>query len=133
MANECIPFFDPSDHVTVIAGSGGVTGKRFVTTVGPLAVGLGSAGGIATGVLPTLGQMCIGVASQDAAAGNAVMVYTGDQIVPVTAGAALTGGTPVMADATGAAIVWDGVIGHRITGFCVADTSSGADAPIKLP
>lgn len=132
MANECIPFYDPADHITVVAGSGGVTGKKFVTTVGPLAVGLGSAGGIATGVLPTLGQMCIGVASQDAAVGNAVMVYH-DGMVPVTCAANLTGGTPVMADATGAAIPWDTVIGHRITGFCMADTSSGADAPIMLP
>ncbi len=132
MANECVPFYDPADHVTVVAGTGGLSGKRFVATVGPLAVGLGLTGGIPTGVLPAVGQLPIGVAAQDAAAGNAVMVYH-DGMVPVVAGAALTGGTPVMADATGAAVPWDTVLAHRVAGLCVADTAIGVDAPIMLP
>jgi predicted RecA/RadA family phage recombinase len=131
MANECIPFWDPADHITVVAGAGGVTGKRFVTATGPLAVGLGTAGGVPSAVLPAANAAILGVAAQDAAAGNAVMVYC-EGIVPVVAGAALTGGTPVMTDATGAAIPWVAVVGNTKAGYCLADTANGADAPIKL-
>lgn len=131
MANECVPYWDPADHITCVAGSGGVTGKKFVKPTGPLAVGLGTAGGVPAVVLPAAGGPAIGVAAQDAAAGATVMIYT-EGIVPVTAGGTLTGGTFVQADATGAAVVWDGTLASAKLGVCVADAASAADAPILL-
>lgn len=131
MANECVPFWDPGDKITAVAGSGGVTGKKFVKPTGALAVGLGASGGVPSVVLPAAAGVAIGVASQDAAAGAYVMVFT-EGIVPVTAGGTLTGGTWVQADATGAAVVWDGTLASFKLGVCMADTTTGLDAMIKL-
>lgn len=132
MANELVPYFAPGDTLPAIAGSGGVTGKRFVAPTGALSVGLGTDGGFPT-VLPCgANAKPLGVAGFDAGTGAPVTVYT-DGVVPVKAGANLTAGQEVMSDGTGQAIVWDGVVGHRPHGVCVGDTSSGSDAPIALP
>jgi hypothetical protein len=129
MANECIPLW-PSDQITVLAGTGGVGGKRFVTNSGAPAVGLGTDGGVPTGVIPgTAGVSTIGVGAQDSAAGLAVGVFVRGE-VPVTTSATLTGGTKVMTDANGYAVPW--TTGNQVAGTCMGDTASGSDAPIRI-
>jgi predicted RecA/RadA family phage recombinase len=130
MANECIPYYAGAEMITVVAGTGGVNGKRFVTASGPLAVGSGIDGGVPTGIIPGAGAEVAGVASQDSAAGLAVGVFN-KGVVPVTTSAALTAGTRVMTDASGFAAVWSGT--NAVAGMCMADTASGSDAPIRLP
>ena len=134
MANECIPYFAGAEQDTVVAGTAGVNGKRFVVNVGPLAIGLGIDGGVPTGnVAAAAGVAVMGVGSQDSAAGLAVGVWT-HGVVPVTCSAAITGGTNVMTDATGQATPW--VTGatpeNQIAGVAIGDTALGADAPIRL-
>lgn len=130
MSNECIPYEAGFQQGTVVAGTGGIGGKRFVTTTGALAVGLGSDGGVPTGVIPgTAGVAVLGVGSQDSAAGLAVGVFTHGK-VPVTTSATLTAGTQVMTDASGYAIPW--TTGNQVAGFCVGSAASGADAEIRL-
>lgn len=129
MANECIPEW-PSTMITAVAGTGGVTGKKFVANSGALAVGLGTDGGVATVIIPAAsGNPVSGVAAQDTAATFAVGIFVRGT-VPVTAGATLTAGTQVMSDATGAAIPW--TTGHAVAGVCMGDTASAADAQILL-
>jgi predicted RecA/RadA family phage recombinase len=130
VSNECIPYYAGAKQITVVAGTGGIDGKRFVATSGGLAAGLGTDGGVPTGAtVATSGVPVLGVGAQDTAAGLAGGVWVEGE-VPVIAGAALTGGTAVMPDASGHAIAW--TTGNTIAGYCMADTASGADAPIKI-
>jgi hypothetical protein len=130
MANECIPYYAGAKQITVVAGTGGVGGKKFVTTSGPLAVGLGTDGGVPGGVIPgTIGLSTLGVGAQDSAAGLAVGVFH-HGVVPVTTSATVAGGQKVMTDASGFAIAW--TTGNHEAGTCLGDTASGADAPIQL-
>jgi hypothetical protein len=130
MSNECIPYYADAHMITVVAGTGGIGGKRFVTTSGPLAVGLGTDGGVPGGVIPaTAGVSVLGVGAQDGSAGLANGVFTAGT-VPVTTSAAVTGGTKVMTDANGYAVPW--TTGNQVAGTCIGDTTSGADAPIKI-
>jgi hypothetical protein len=129
MSNECIPLY-PSDQISALAGTGGVGGKRFVTDVGPLGIGLGTDGGVPVGIIPaTAGISTLGVGAQDSVAGLAVGVFVRGE-VPVTTSAALTAGTKVMTDAAGYAIAW--TTGNQVSGTCMADTASGSDAPIRI-
>jgi hypothetical protein len=130
MANECIPYYAGAKQQTFLAGTGGLGGKRFVTTSGPLSIGLGIDGGQPTGVIPgTAGESVVGVGAQDNAAGVAGGVWV-HGTVPVTTSAAVTGGTKVMTDASGYAVPW--TTGNQVAGTCIGDTASGSDAPIEL-
>lgn len=135
MANECIPYYAGAEQITVVAGAAGVNGKRFVTTTGPLALGMGIDGGTPTGnVAATAGETVLGVGAQDGAIGLAIGVFI-DGIVPVTTSAALTAGTVVMTDASGFATPWllaTAPAVNEIAGVCLGDTASGSDAPIKI-
>lgn len=85
------------------------------------------------GVQPAgAGDAIAGVAATDAPVNNpqGVLVWsTPGMITEVTAGTALTAGQQVQSDASGQAIVL--AAGVR-AGLCMADTASGALAPIKL-
>lgn len=130
MANECIPYYAGARMETFLAGTGGLGGKRFVTTSGALAVGLGTDGGVPTGIIPaTAGVSVAGVAAQDTTATLSGGVWV-HGTVPVTTSAAITGGTKVMTDASGYAVPW--TTGNQVAGTCIGDTASGADAPIEL-
>lgn len=129
MANECVPLVHDAVQFTVVAGTGGVGGKRFVTNSGALAVGLGADGGVPGGVIAGAGVAVMGVGAQDAAAGLAVGVFTRGT-VPVIAGGTLTAGTNVMSNSTGQAVPWTST--NQVAGYCMGDTASGADAPIVL-
>jgi hypothetical protein len=73
------------------------------------------------------------VSKYDAASGAKVGVIR-EGVVPITAGANITAGAQVMADATGQAItyVWAGAAVPVVVGICLADVLSGADAEIAL-
>lgn len=130
MANDVVPYFADAIQITAVAGTGGVTGMHFVTNSGPLAVGLGTDGGVPGVVIPAAaGAATMGVAAQDSAAGLAVGIFTRGT-VPVVAGATLTGGTNVMTNTAGAAVPW--TTGNQVAGYCVADAASGALAMITI-
>jgi hypothetical protein len=129
MANECIPYFAGAEQITAVAGAAGINGKRFVINSGPLAAGLGTDGGVPTGVVANAaGAAILGVGAQDTASGLAGGVWI-HGVVPVTTSAAIVAG-PVMTDANGFAIQWTSP--NVRAGYCTGDTASGADAPIRL-
>lgn len=80
------------------------------------------------------GAKAFGVVGWDVPIGAKVTVFK-KGVIGVTAGAALTAGTEVMADATGKAVAWaaatDPAVNHAV-GQVLADTASGDDAAIDL-
>lgn len=123
--NEAVPYWDQADTITCHAAAA-ITGKRFV--------GISAA---RTGGNPTVTHAAaagaqpsrVGVAAYDAPAGSKVTVYTGTQVVPVTAGAALTAGQSLTSSATGAAV--DAAAGP-VLGTAYDDAANGTDTPVKL-
>lgn len=93
MANECIPLFRPGADITALT-TGAVTGKTFVdiSATRDATTGLIK---VATAAASTTIR-AFGVAAYDAASGARVPVINGPgQIVPVTAGGAITAGADV--------------------------------------
>lgn len=89
MANECIPYYRPGQDVTALTTTA-VVGKTFVDWTTAWTTNLGSVGTAAAG-----GKVA-GVAAYDAPITSRVAVIRGKgQIVPVTAGAAITAGAEV--------------------------------------
>jgi hypothetical protein len=131
MANECIPYFHDYLMDTMVCGTGGLGGKRFVTNAGALAIGLGTDGGVPGAIIPgTAGVSTVGVAAQDTAAGLACGVYIRGTVPVIVGATAVVGGTKVMTDGTGNAIPW--TTGNQVAGTAVADTATGLDAMIKI-
>lgn len=102
---DVYPYFTPAETFTGRT-SEAVTGGRFLAITGPL---LGdAAGAIEGGGHPQVGHTAAvracGVAARDAVSGATVMIYGPGNIVPVEAGAAVTAGQQVEADADGNAI-----------------------------
>lgn len=130
MANDLIPFKEHADRVTCTA-SAAVTGKRFVSISGDR-----NANGTYTVAPSAAGGKAIGVAAYDAAAGVKVTVVTRDSgdIVPITAGGAITAGASIVSDGTGQAVVAAGAAGAVVHALGIAMTGAalGADAQIKL-
>lgn len=121
MANDAVPYWDPADTLTGYA-SAALTGKRFVRITGARTDGL------PTLAVPADGDRCVGVTSRDVALGGKVM-FAREGVWPVTAGAALTAGQEVQADATGKAIP---LAAGKSLGVVLDDVANGADAPIAL-
>jgi hypothetical protein len=124
--NDVVPFVFPADTYTAVATTS-VTGKRFVIPNGaPVDGNYGHA-------LAGAGTEAAGVSGMDAASGAKFTVFR-EGIQPVTAGANLTAGQPVMSDATGQAIpwVWAANGANRKLGLVMQDTASAAEAPILL-
>lgn len=122
--NECIPYFEDADRVTGHC-TATVRGKRFVVVSGNLqtdnniAVAEAGAGGAA-----------FAVSGYDGATGAKIPLISGNQIVPVTAGAALTAGQEVQSDATGRAIPL--AAGKSLGKVLTAQSTVDADAMIKI-
>lgn len=123
-ANECIPYFEDADRVTGHC-TATVRGKRFVAVSGNLQtdnnVAVAEAGS---------GVAAFGVAGYDGATGAKIPVITGNQIVPVLAGAALTAGQEVQSDAQGRAIPL--AAGKSLGKVLTAQSTVDADAMIKI-
>lgn len=119
--NTTVTYWEPGQAPTGRA-SGPVTGKRF---------GKVAPGGYSQNPAVTLcgaGQRPYGVLGNDAADGQAVLVYRSGAF-SVTAGAALAGGDEVQSDSEGKAVK---ATGSTAAGVCLADVPAGGDAPIHL-
>lgn len=126
MANECIPFYRGGDDLPCKAGVA-LTGKKFVA---PSAAMDPAAGTNLTVALPAAGGRVLGVAARTTPANAMVHVIAGrGQVVPVTAGAAITFNQEVQVDATGAAIP---LAAGVAVGVALAAAASGADCPVRL-
>lgn len=122
VANECIPFYEPGKRITFEA-TAAVTGKRFLGVSGARASGENVQAAHAGA-----GDPSIGVASFDVALGDLGTAISGG-VVPVTAGATVTAGEEVEADANGKAIP---LASGKALGLALDDAALNADAQIKL-
>jgi hypothetical protein len=120
--NAAVPFYSEGKEFTCHCGAA-VTGKRFVAVSGnqiderPVVSHAGA------------GAVVLGVSGYDAALGAGVTVYRKGNVMPVTAGAALTAGQQVQSDANGQAIpLASGVA----AGIALADAANGTEAKIAL-
>jgi predicted RecA/RadA family phage recombinase len=137
-ANECIPFYDDGDEVTVHAVNA-LTGKRFVRVTGRQTgyrAGTGvnanldtsGIGGNYLGDVPAGAEACLGVAQYDVAAGDKVTVMR-RKILPVTAGATVTVGSLVQVDSAGRVI---NLASGVAVGLCLVGATIGNDAEILV-
>ena len=96
--NECIPLFDPADHVTAHAMAA-VVGKRFVNIVdgiqGGIAISDATGGGNIVVGAAQPGAPNFGVSKYDADAAGKLGVIRGGAILPVNASAAIAAGLEV--------------------------------------
>ena len=133
MANDCIPFHEPGDKITVSAAAA-LTGKRCVAISANRQSGPGlsntSEGGNLVVNYPAAGAKIFGVLAHDVALNGKVAVFRGNgYIVPITCAANLTANQEVEVDASGRVIVK--AAGVAI-GYAVNAATSGNDAEIAL-
>lgn len=122
-ANTSKIYLAPGQRITCKAGAA-VTGSRFAKYAS------GGVGNKPNAVNSVAGDRAVGVAFADAASGADVLIVR-EGVVGVTAEAALTAGQPVKSGTGGrAAVATPGT--DFIVGYVVADTASGALAPIDL-
>lgn len=117
-----VPYYSGGDEFTCHV-SAQVYGKRFV-----------SISGAPTDERPTVtlaaaGSQALGVSAHDAATGEGVTVYRAPNVMPVTAGAALTAGALVETNAAGEAIP---LATGRPLGVCLNSPAALQDAKIAL-
>lgn len=127
MANDCAPFFDPGDSITCHV-SADVKGKTLVKITGQPVGGNPQVG-------PATAGTGWGVAARDAAAGSKVLVYRGSLVVPITAGANLSAGAFVTADANAELALADTsapATAVAVAGQLLADVADGADGIVAL-
>lgn len=121
--NNCTTFWDPAFRPTGKAIGAAITGSRFTKIVA------GGDGAMNPGVANTgANELVCGVAQRDVPQNAYVLINRGGAF-GVTAGAALTAGATVYSDATGRAVTGGSA---NPAGICLADTASGAIAPILL-
>lgn len=137
-ANECIPFMDDGDEVTVHAANA-LTGKRFAAITGRQSgkrAGTGinagldtnAAGGNYTADVPGAGVKAFGVVQYDVAAGDKVTLLK-RKILPVTCGATVTVGSEVEVDSVGRVI---NLATGKAVGLCLVGNTIGLDAEIQV-
>ena len=125
MANECIPLYQPGEHITAAVATA-VTGKTFVDISGAT---LNPATGALISVAPaTAAGKILGVAAFDAAVGAQVPVI-GEGVVPVTAGAAITAGAEVEVGTGGKAIT---LASGKAVGRALTTAANNADVYVRL-
>lgn len=125
--NPAVPYWDNAETVTARAGAA-ITGKRFVGISGPM-----------TEEQPTMTHAAAvgaraartGVSAYDAPAGGNVTVYSGTQVMPVTASVAIAAGDSIYAIADGRATNVAGTNPEPL-GVAYGDAAIGADCPVKL-
>lgn len=124
--NPAVPYWDEADTVTAHAGAA-ITGKRFVAISGAMTDGNPTMTHAAADAMAN--PAGVGVAAYDAPVGTKFTAYTGNQVMPVRAGAAITAGQTVESNAAGEAV--PSATG-AVLGVAYGDAALGADAPIKL-
>lgn len=138
MANDMVRTREPGQDISAEV-SAAVVGKTFVRISGARAFRFNVLATTATGNLykvatSTAGGAAFGVAKYDqATVGGKVGVARGG-IVAVTAGAAITAGQFIMADAAGKAVPWTSAASEANAklGYAVDDAANAADAEIAL-
>lgn len=120
---DSIPYWMPADQITCHANAA-ITGGRFVALAGAAVEGNPRVAPAGAGVA------VFGVAAQDAAVGEKVLVYTcPGSVQSVFAPAALAAGAVVQSDATGGAIVRGaGLAAGRV----VSDIAAGASGMVQF-
>ena len=132
MANDCIPFFEDDTRFTCKA-TGAIGGMHFVQLDGGRTSGPGLVADSATDKssvykvkqCATAGAKCFGVAAYDVAQNGLVTVIRRG-VVPILAGADITAGAAVKADASGHVIPQGG------TGDILGYAMSACDADVDL-
>jgi uncharacterized protein DUF2190 len=137
--NVVIPLFEPADDLTA-AVTAAVTAGKFVKNSGSLQGGplldlSGPTTPLVGGNLMQVaqcvaGDKAVGVSKWDApAVGDVVGLFTGNQVIPMTAGAAITAGVEVQSDANGNPIT---LAAGRPNGLAVSTAANAATVYIKL-
>lgn len=118
-------YLDPANAFPAVAGTGGVTGMKLVMA------GAGSVGNRPVLIANTAaGAAVVGVADKDAVAGASVGLLSRGCVEVRVGAAALTEGLPVMADATGAVVLW--TTGNHKVGTTFGAAAANATIPVKL-
>lgn len=138
MANDMVRTKEPGADVSCET-TAAVVGKTFVRISGARAFRFNVLATTATGNLykvatAVAGGLAFGVAKYDQATVGGKVGVARSGIVAVTAGAAITAGTEVMADAAGKAIPWVFAASNanKVLGMAVDDAANAADAEIAL-
>lgn len=142
--NAILPLFTPAQDVTA-ATTAAIGSGKFVKIGGNFQAGplldLSTPtspltkGNLMQVSLCGAGQKAFGVTKWDtAAADDVVGLFTGGQVVPMTAGAAITADNEVMSDASGNPIPWTSAASeaNKANGKAVSGASNGATVWIKL-
>jgi hypothetical protein len=135
-SNECIPYYDEGDELTVHAANA-LTGKRFARITGRQAgkrAGTGINAGLDTSGIggnyladvPVGAEKCHGVVQYDVAAGDKVTLLK-QKILPVTCGATVTTGSEVEVDSQGRVV---NLAAGKAVGQCLFGNTIGLDADI---
>jgi hypothetical protein len=142
--NQVIALFEPADDLTA-AVTGAIGAGKFVkiggnfqagpaldvsTPTGPL-----TGGNLMQVSLCGAGQKAFGVTKWETAAANEVVgLYTGNQVVPMTAGGTITAGNEVMANASGDPVAWTSAASeaNKPLGIAVSGAASSATVYVKL-
>jgi len=134
MANDCIPFYEPGDKITVSAAAA-LTGKRCVAISANRQSGPGlsdtSEGGNLVVNYPSAGAAIFGVLAHDVAQNGKVACFRGNGfIVPITVGAGnISAWAEVEVDGSGRVIAKSAGVA---IGRAVNAATSGNDAEIAL-
>jgi hypothetical protein len=137
--NPILPLFDDGDDLTA-AATAAITAGRFVKVSatlqgGPLLDVSSPTSPLTKGNLIQVaqcvaGDKALGVAKWDAPnADDVVGLFTGNQVVPMIAGATVTAGNEVQSDAAGKPIP---LASGKANGIAISDAGSGVTVYIKL-
>lgn len=142
--NPVIALFEPADDLTA-AVTAAVTSGKFVKIGGafqggPLLDVSTPTGPITKGNLMQVtqcvaGEKAIGVTKWDTvAADDVVGLFSGGQIVPMTAGGTITAGNKVMSDASGNPVAWTSAASeaNNANGVAVSSATNGTVVYVKL-
>jgi hypothetical protein len=134
--NAILPLFTPADDVTC-AASAAIGAGKFVKISADmqaspiLVVGTPlTKGNLMVVALCVAGDKAFGVSKWDASGADEVLgVFTGNQIVPMTAGGTVTAGQEVQSDASGNVIT---LAAGKANGIAVSSATNGNTVYVKL-
>jgi hypothetical protein len=139
--NAILPLFTPADDVTC-AASAAIGAGKFVKISADmqaspiLAVGTPLVKGNLMVVAQCVaGDKAFGVSKWDASGADEVLgVFSGGQVVPMTAGGSITAGNKVMSDASGNPVAWTSAASeaNNANGIAVSTATNGNTVYVKL-
>lgn len=134
LKNECIPFYEPAQALTVHCESA-VTGKRFLKISGDKQDASFGLSGTADGgnILvehADAGGYAIGVSNRNGAKDEKIGSYGPNFVVPVEAGEAISAGDPIAVGAGGKAVKAAGEA--AVVGRAYADAEANKDVMVRI-